>query len=298
MRRKVFEGSGVALVTPFDRQTGRVNFEKLDELVDFQISQGTDALVVTATTGENPTMPTEEHISVVAHVVKHVNGRIPVIAGSGSNDTLFGVDQSKRAEAAGADALMLVTPYYNKTTQRGLVEHFGAIAAGVDVPVILYNVPSRTGMDMKPETMARLMDRHENIVGVKECVLEHVVEHFYYSGGEIQVFSGEDAQVVPLMSLGGKGVISVLANIAPKQVRDMTHACLEGRWEEAARMQIRALPLIQALFCETSPAPVKEALNRMGMDVGKCRLPLVDMEEANVARLVQAMKDFGLPVKE
>ena len=294
MRQKVFEGAGVALVTPFVPKTGEVNYTKLDELLDFHLKNGTEAFIVAATTGENPTLSEEENIHVVAHVVKYVNGRIPVIAGAGSNDTRFGTEQSRRAEAAGADALLLVTPYYNKTTQRGLVLHFGAMASAVNIPILLYNVPARTGMDMKPETVAALMDRHENIVGIKECVLEHVVEHMYYSGGEIQVFSGEDAQVVPLMSMGGCGVISVLGNIAPAHVRAMTQACRDGNWKRAAVLQSRMLPLIRALFSEVSPGPVKEAMNQLGMNVGPCRLPLTEMEAEHAAALKWALAEYGL----
>ncbi len=294
MKRKVFEGSGVAIVTPFVKETGAIDYAKFDELLDFQIENGTDSIIVAGTTGEASTMPDEEHVGLIAHAVSYVNGRVPVVAGAGSNDTIHGVELAKRVETVGADALLLVTPYYNKTTQKGLVEHFGRFAQGVDIPLILYNVPSRTGLDMKPTTVATLADRYDNIVGVKECVFDHVVEHFHLCPGGLQVFSGEDGLVVPLMSMGGSGVISVLANVAPKKVHNMTHACLEGDFKTAARLQAEALPLIKALFCETSPIPVKEAMNRMGMNVGICRMPLVTMEEANIPGLVKAMTEYGL----
>ena len=239
-------------------------------------------------------MPDEEQIEVIKHTVKTVNHRIPVIAGCGSNDTRHGIQLSAMAEAAGADGLLSVTPYYNKTTQKGLVEHYTALASAVSVPVILYNVPGRTGMHMLPETVARVMDRCDNVVGVKECNFSQVGEILHLCGPEVQIFSGEDALVVPLMSMGGKGVISVLSNIAPQKVSTMAHACLEGDYQKAAALQIEALPLIHALFCENSPIPVKAAMNRMGMHVGNCRMPLTTMEDGNYAKLEKALQDYGL----
>lgn len=292
MAKSVFKGSGVALVTPF-KETG-VDFQKLDELLEFHLKNGTDAIIITGTTGEASVMTDEEQIEVIRHAVNTVNHRIPVIAGCGSNDTRHGAELSKMAEDAGADGLLSVTPYYNKTTQKGLIEHFTCIARAVSVPVILYNVPGRTGMNMEPATVAALMDRCENVVGVKECNFNQVGDIFQLCGPEVQVYSGEDGLAVPLMSLGGSGVISVLANIVPDRVSAMLHACLEGDYPKAAAMQIEALPMIKTLFCETSPIPVKEAMNMMGMKVGGCRLPLTSMEEKNRTSLAEALKAYGL----
>lgn len=292
MNHSVFTGSGVALVTPFTK-TG-VDYQKLDELIEFQIAGGTDAIIITGTTGEASVMPDEEQIEVIRHTVDVVNHRIPVIAGCGSNDTRHGISLSAMAADAGADGLLSVTPYYNKTTQKGLVEHYVALAKAVSVPIILYNVPGRTGMNMVPTTVARIMDRCDNVVGVKECNFDQVAELFHLCGPEIKVYSGEDGLVVPLMSMGGSGVISVLANVAPQKVSEMVHACLDGDYPKAAAIQIEAIPMIKALFCETSPIPVKTALNLMGWKVGECRMPLTTMEESNRRVLEAAMKGYGL----
>ena len=230
MNNSVFTGAGVALVTPFT-ETG-VDYQKLDELIEFQIAGGTDAIIITGTTGEASVMPDDEQIEVIKHTVEVVNHRIPVIAGCGSNDTKHGIHLSAMAEEAGADGLLSVTPYYNKTTQKGLVEHYVALAKAVSVPVILYNVPGRTGMNMTPATVARVMERCDNVVGVKECNFDQVAEIFHLCGPNVKVYSGEDGLVVPLMSMGGSGVISVLANIAPKKVSDMVHACLDGDYKK------------------------------------------------------------------
>ena len=292
MAKSVFKGSGVALVTPFTKDG--VDYQKLDELIEFQIQAGTDAIIITGTTGEASVMPDEEQIDVIRHTVETVNHRIAVIAGCGSNDTSHGAQLSAMAEAAGADGLLSVTPYYNKTTQKGLIEHYSYIAKAVSVPVILYNVPGRTGMNMTPATVASIMDRCDNVVGVKECNFDQVGDIFNLCGPDVSVYSGEDGLVVPLMSLGGSGVISVLANVAPKAVSTMVHACLDGNYAKAAEIQIGALPLIKALFCETSPIPVKAAMNMMGMNVGECRMPLTSMEESNRVVLEAAMKGYGL----
>lgn len=292
MNNSVFKGSGVALVTPFT-ETG-VDYKKLDELIEFQIAGGTDAIIITGTTGEASVMTDDEQIEVIKHTVKVVNHRIPVIAGCGSNDTKHGINLSAMAEDAGADGLLSVTPYYNKTTQKGLVEHYVALAKAVSVPVILYNVPGRTGMNMTPATVAKVMDRCDNVVGVKECNFDQVAEIFHLCGTDVKVYSGEDGLVVPLMSMGGSGVISVLANVAPKKVSDMVHACLAGDYKKAAALQIETIPMVKALFCETSPIPVKAALNMMGWNVGECRMPLTSMEESNRALLEAAMKEYGL----
>lgn len=288
MAKSVFKGSGVALITPFDENG--VDFQKLDELLEFQIQNGTDAIIITGTTGEASVMPDEEQIDVIRHTVQTVNHRIPVIAGCGSNDTKHGAELSRMAEEAGADGLLSVTPYYNKTTQKGLIEHYSCIAKAVSVPIILYNVPGRTGMNMEPATVAALMDRFDHIIGVKECNFNQVGDIFQLCGNDVQVYSGEDGLAVPLMSMGGSGVISVVANLLPKQVSQMMHACLEGNYPEAAKIQIELLPLIKALFCETSPIPVKEAMNLMGMHVGNCRLPLTTMEEHHKENLKQVMQ--------
>ena len=292
MNNSVFTGAGVALVTPFT-ETG-VDYQKLDELIEFQIAGGTDAIIITGTTGEASVMPDDEQIEVIKHTVEVVNHRIPVIAGCGSNDTKHGIHLSAMAEEAGADGLLSVTPYYNKTTQKGLVEHYVALAKAVSVPVILYNVPGRTGMNMTPATVARVMERCDNVVGVKECNFDQVAEIFHLCGPNVKVYSGEDGLVVPLMSMGGSGVISVLSNIAPKKVSDMVHACLDGDYKKAAAIQIEAIPMVKALFCETSPIPVKTALNMMGWNVGECRMPLTTMEDNNRAILESALKEYGL----
>ena len=292
MKGSVFTGAGVALITPFNENG--VDYQKLDELIEFQIAGGIDSIIITGTTGEASVMPDDEQIEVIKHTVEVVNHRIPVIAGCGSNDTIHGVHLSALAEEAGADGLLSVTPYYNKTTQKGLVEHYAAVANAVSVPVILYNVPGRTGMNMLPSTVAKIMERCDNVVGVKECNFDQVAEIFNLCGPDVKVYSGEDGLVVPLMSMGGSGVISVLANIAPAKVTDMVHACLQGDYKKAAAIQIEAIPMVKALFCETSPIPVKAALNMMGWNVGKCRMPLTTMEESNRKVLEQAMKEYGL----
>ena len=292
MKGSVFTGAGVALITPFNEDG--VDYQKLDELIEFQIAGGIDSIIITGTTGEASVMPDDEQIEVIKHTVEVVNHRIPVIAGCGSNDTMHGVHLSALAEEAGADGLLSVTPYYNKTTQKGLVEHYAAVANAVSVPVILYNVPGRTGMNMLPSTVAKIMERCDNVVGVKECNFDQVAEIFNLCGPDVKVYSGEDGLVVPLMSMGGSGVISVLANIAPAKVTDMVHACLQGDYKKAAAIQIEAIPMVKALFCETSPIPVKAALNMMGWNVGECRMPLTTMEESNRKVLEQAMKEYGL----
>ena len=292
MKKTVFEGSGVAIITPFAKDG--VDYTKLGELLDFQIQQGTDCIVVAGTTGEASTMPDEEHIRTIQYTVERVAGRVPVLAGTGSNDTLHGAALCRAAQDVGADAVLLVTPSYNKTTQKGLYAHFAVMAGAVDIPIILYNVPSRTGMNMAPETVAQLARDFDNIVGIKECEFSHVGELKNLCGEDFSIYSGEDGLAVPLMSMGGRGVISVLANLVPTDVHRMMTACLQGDWDTARGLQLKALPLIKALFCETSPSPVKEAMNLVGMNVGACRLPLVEMEESNKAKLKQALREYGL----
>lgn len=291
MKKCLFTGSGVAIVTPFT--SDGVDYEKLGELIEFQIKEKTDALVICGTTGEASTMPDEEHIAVIAYAVKKVNGRVPVIAGTGSNDTRHAIHLSKSAEKAGADAILSVSPYYNKTTQRGLYEHFKVIAENIGIPVILYNVPSRTNLNINPDTVQKL-SRVENIVAIKECNLNQVGEIINLCGDDFTIYSGEDGLVVPLMSLGGKGVISVMANIIPKDTHEMAARFLAGDIEGARKLQLKTLDLIKALFSEVSPIPVKEAMNQMGMKVGACRMPLVDMTDANREILIKAMKNYGL----
>jgi 4-hydroxy-tetrahydrodipicolinate synthase len=291
MHQPIFTGSGVAIITPFTKDG--VDFDKLGELLEFHINEGTDAIIICGTTGEASTMPDEEHMSVIKYAVEKVNRRIPVIAGTGSNDTHHAIQLSKYAEEAGSDAILTVTPYYNKTTQRGLYEHFKAIAESINIPVILYNVPSRTNLNLNPETVKALSEI-ENITAVKECNLSQVGDILNLCGEKITVYSGEDGQVVPLLSLGGKGVISVMANIIPKDTHDMVMSYLNGDIERSRKLQLQTLNLIKALFIEVSPIPVKAAMNLMGITVGNCRLPLVNMEEKNLEVLRKALKEYGL----
>ena len=291
----IFTGAGVAIVTPMN-QDGSVNYEKFAELIEFQIANSTDAIIVCGTTGEASTLSHEEHLDVVKYCVEVVNKRIPVIAGTGSNCTETAIYLSKEAESYGVDGLLLVSPYYNKATQNGLYTHFKAIADAVKIPVILYNIQGRTGVNIAPATIARLVNDCENIVGVKEASgnISQVAKIAALTKGAADIYSGNDDQIVPIMSLGGKGVISVLSNIAPKQTHDICAKYLEGDVQGSMQMQLDAIELIDALFCEVNPIPVKKALNLMGMGAGTLRLPLTEMEEANAARLEKAMKDYGL----
>ena len=291
----IFEGAGVALITPF-KENGEVNFEKLEELVEEQIAGGTDAIIACGTTGESSTMTHEEDDEVIRFICKEVNHRIPVIAGTGSNCTREAVSKSIAAEKAGADGLLVVTPYYNKATQKGLIQHFTTIANAVSIPVILYHIPGRTGVTMKPETIVTLCREVPNIVGVKEASgdFSAIAEIMHLSGGEIDVYSGNDDQIVPLLAMGGKGVISVLSNVAPRQTHEICASFFRGDVETSRRMQLEALPLINALFCEVNPIPVKAAMNLMGKEVGPMRLPLTTMEEQNQERLAKAMREYGI----
>lgn len=291
MRKPIFTGAGVAIVTPFT-ETG-VNFEKLEELIEFQIREGIDAIISCGTTGEASTMPDEEHINVIKFTVEKVNGRVPVIAGTGSNDTRHAIKLSKRAEDVGADGILSVTPYYNKTTQKGLYEHFKAIAQSIKIPVILYNVPSRTNLNINPDTMKALSEI-ENIYGVKECNLAQTGDIVNLCGQDFSIYSGNDDQILPLMSYGGLGVISVMANIIPKDTRQIAKLYLEGDVEGSRRLQLKALNLIKALFIEVNPIPIKEAMNLMGFNVGKCRMPLVGMSDKNLAILREELINYGL----
>ena len=294
MKKRIFEGAAVAIVTPMN-ENGSVNFAKFAELIDWQIEQGTDAIIVCGTTGEGSTLSPEEHVAVVKFCIDKVNHRVPVIAGTGSNDTAFSVKLSKEAEEDGADGLLLITPYYNKTSQNGLIAHFTAVADAVNIPCILYNVPGRTGMTITPETCLTL-SRHENIVGIKEASgnLAQAARIAALCGDDLVLYTGEDGLIVPMMSLGGKGVISVLSNVAPKETHDLTAACLKGDFEEGRRLQLKYLSLVDALFSDVNPIPVKEALNLMGKEVGPCRLPLVPMSDAGRENLKNCLAEVDL----
>lgn len=291
----IFKGAGVAIVTPM-YEDGKVNFEQFAKLVEFQIKNGTDAIIVCGTTGEASTLTHEEHLEVIRYCVKTVAGRVPVVAGTGSNCTETAVYLSQEAEKAGADGLLLVSPYYNKATQNGLYAHFKTIADAVKLPVILYNVPSRTGCNILPETIVRLCRDVENIVGVKEASgnISQIAHLAALADGIVDIYSGNDDQIVPVMSLGGLGVISVLSNVAPAQTHEICQRYLDGDVKESCRLQLRAMNLCSALFCEVNPIPVKKALNFMGMDAGTLRMPLCEMEPANAERLRKAMEEYGI----
>ena len=291
----IFKGAGVAIVTPMF-EDGSVNYDKLKEILEEQIASETDAIIICGTTGESATMSEKEHSEVIKFAVDTVAKRIPVIAGTGSNCTQTAIELSKQAEEDGADALLLVTPYYNKATQNGLIAHYKAIAESVSLPIILYNVPSRTGCNILPETAAYLGKNVENIVAIKEASgnISQVAKLKALAGDSLDIYSGNDDQVIPLLSLGGIGVISVLSNVAPKFTHDMVMKYLEGDHETALNMQLEALPLIDALFCEVNPIPVKAAMNRMGKEVGPLRAPLTVMEDAQQQKRAQVMKDFGI----
>ena len=291
----IFKGSGVAIITPM-KENGEVNFEMLDTLLEVQIAGGTDAIIICGTTGESACLTEEEHLEVIKHCVETVNHRIPVIAGTGSNDTAFAIQLSKDAEAVGADALLLVTPYYNKATQNGLIKHFTAIAEAVSIPIILYNVPSRTGCNILPETAAYLAKNVENIVAIKEASgnISQVAKLARLTKGCMDIYSGNDDQVIPLMSLGGLGVISVLANVAPRKTHDMAQAYLDGDVKKACELQLEALPLIAELFNEVNPIPVKAAVAMQGYEVGDPRLPLTPIEPAHKEALKKAMTEYGV----
>lgn len=293
MKEPVFTGSSVAIVTPF--RDGRVDFEKLAELIDFQIAGGTAAITICGTTGESSTLSMEEHMETVDFCIKHVAGRVKVIAGTGSNDTMAALELSQEAEKSGADALLMVTPYYNKTTQKGLIQHYTYIADRVNLPIILYNVPSRTGLSFTAETY-KALSKHPNINGVKEASgnFALLASTLAACGDELYFWSGNDNEVVPMMSLGAKGVISVVANILPGLMAELTQACLDGNFAKGAELQLKYLELMDRLFIEVNPIPVKAAMNLMGMDVGECRLPLCDMDPANYEKLKATLRKYGL----
>lgn len=291
----IFKGAGVAIITPF-RKDGSVDYEKFGEVIEYQVQNGTDAIIVCGTTGESATLSHEEHLEVIRYCVEKVNHRIPVIAGTGSNCTQTAVYLSKEAEKYGADGLLLVTPYYNKATQNGLYRHFKVIADAVKIPVILYNVPSRTGTTMQPETVVRLCKEVENIVGVKDATgnISQVAHLMSIADGCVDLYSGEDAIIVPLLSLGGKGVISVLSNVAPRQTHEICSKYFEGDVAGSCALQLKAVALVEALFCEVNPIPVKKAAELMGLCDGTLRMPLTEMEAEHAARLEREMKNFGI----
>lgn len=294
MSNPIFTGSCVAIVTPMN-QDGSINYQEYGKLIDFQIEGGTDAILACGTTGESAVMDHKEHCSVIEYTLKRVNGRVPVIAGTGSNDTAYAVELTKEAKNMGANGVLSVTPYYNKTSQAGLVAHFNKIADSVDIPMIVYNVPSRTGCNIKPETYAELC-KNPNIVAVKEASdkIGDVAQTIALCGDNLDVYTGCDDMTVPVMSLGGKGVISVFANVMPKEMHEITQLCLNGDYKKGAEMHLHCLELMNALFCDVNPIPVKEAMNMMGFNCGECRLPLVPLSEKSYAYLKSVMAKYGL----
>lgn len=297
MKKTIFTGAGVAIVTPMNPDES-INFDRLGQIIDNQIENGTDAIVICGTTGESATMTDQEHVDCIEYAVKRVNGRVPVIAGAGSNHTSYAVWMSKEAKRVGADALLHVTPYYNKTSQTGLIRHFNAVADATDLPIILYNVPSRTGVNITPATYRELA-KHPNIVAAKEASgnISQIAQIAQACGDELDLYSGNDDQIVPLLSLGAKGVISVLSNIMPRETHDICRLFFEGKIVESRALQLKLLPLINALFSDVNPIPVKEAMNMMGWECGECRLPLVSMQPQAKEHLRVLMQEQGL-IKE
>lgn len=292
MKNTIFTGSAVAIITPM-YEDGSINYDRFAEIIEEQIAGSTDAIVVCGTTGESAVMTDEEHIECIRFCVEKVAKRVPVIAGTGSNDTAYAIDLSIEAEKLGADALLLVTPYYNKTSQKGLIAHFTAIADSVNIPIILYNVPSRTGVNITIDTYKKLA-QHKNIVAAKEASGNISAVAQLAAETDLDIYSGNDDQIVPIMSLGGKGVISVLANCCPKETHDMAQFCLDGNYKAAAELQLKYLEFTNNLFIDVNPIPVKEAMNIMGKNVGECRLPLVRMEDEKIAKLFASMEKLGL----
>lgn len=296
MKHTIFTGAAVAITTPFNLD-GSINYEGLGKNIDYQIDNGTDAIVICGTTGESSTMTDEEHRECIKFAIDYTNHRVPVIAGTGSNDTRYAIELSVEAQNLGADGLLLVTPYYNKTTQAGLLDHFTIIANSVKIPIILYNIPGRTGMNIAVETVEKLA-QHKNIAAIKEASgnISYTAQVAATCGDLIDIYSGNDDMIVPIMSLGGKGVISVLSNILPKETHEIAQLCLDNDFKKAGELQLKYLELINSLFCEVNPIPVKEAMNRLGMAAGACRMPLTKMSADNVARLMSAMQRLGMPV--
>lgn len=291
----IFTGAGVAIITPF-HQDGSVNYEEFENLIEFQIENGTDAVIAAGTTGEASTLSHQEHLEVIRHCVDIVKGRVPVIAGTGSNCTETAVHLSREAQRYGADGVLLVSPYYNKATQNGLYEHFKKIASSIQIPALLYNVPGRTGCNIQPETIIRLCQDTENIIGVKEASgsISQIARLLSLADGKIDVYSGNDDQIVPILSLGGKGVISVLSNVAPKQTHEICRLFFEGKVAESAQVQLKSMELIEALFSEVNPIPVKCGLDFMGYQTGVPRLPLTELETGHKEELKRAMLRYGI----
>ena len=293
-----FTGAGVAIVTPVHEDFS-INYEAFAELIEYQIANSTDAIIVMGTTGESATTTIEEHIDAIRFCVKTVNGRVPVVAGTGSNSTDTAIHLSVEAQECGADALLIVSPYYNKATQNGLYSHYKTIASSVKLPIILYNVPSRTGCNILPETVVRLCRDVENIVGVKEACgnISQIAKLFALADGKVDIYSGNDDQIVPILSMGGKGVISVLSNVAPRETHDICQLYFDGKVKESAALQLKAIPLVDALFCEVNPIPVKKGVELMGIAAGTLRMPLSEIEPAHEEILRRAMADFGCKIK-
>ena len=291
----IFKGAGVAIVTPMNADES-VNYEKLQQLLEEQIAGGTDAVIICGTTGESSCLTVEEHLDVIKACIEYVDHRIPVIAGTGSNCTRDAIHMSKEAEQMGADGLLCVTPYYNKATQKGLIEHYTKISDAVHTPIILYNVPSRTGCNLQPETIAYLAKNTENVRAVKAASgnISQIAKVKALAGDKIDLYSGNDDQIVPILSLGGIGVISVLSNVAPHQTHEICQAWFDGEVEKSARLQLEAIDMIEALFCEVNPIPVKTAMNLMGKEVGPLRAPLCEMEPKNLERLKKSLQGYGL----
>ncbi len=291
----MFKGSGVAIVTPF--KDDKINFKKLEELLEWHVSEGTDAIIICGTTGESATMSDDEKKEAIRFTVEKINKRIPVIAGTGSNNTKHSIELSQYAEKVGADGLLVVTPYYNKTTQKGLIEHYTAIADKVNTPIIIYNVPGRTGLNILPKTIMELA-KHQNIKGVKEASgnIAQVAEIARLVPDDFYIYSGNDDMIVPLLSLGGHGVISVVANILPKDTHNIVEYFLDGDLKSSRELQLKMKPLIDALFIEVNPIPVKEAMNLLGMEVGPCKLPLTSMTDENKQKLIHEMSLYGMNV--
>ena len=294
----IFTGAGVAIVTPFNEDES-INYDRLDELIDFHCENGTDSIIICGTTGESATMTEEEHLECVKFAIDRAKGRIPVIAGTGSNCTKTAVDMSKEAADYGADGLLIVTPYYNKATQAGLIAHYTAVAKEAKAPIIMYSVASRTGCNIEPATVASLVRDVENIVGVKEASgnISQVAKILSLTDGNVDLYSGNDDQIVPILSLGGKGVISVLSNVAPKETHDMCAKFFAGDVKESARLQLQAIPLVEQLFSEVNPIPVKKAMQLMGMECGGLRMPLTELTKGHEETLKAAMKEFGIKLK-
>lgn len=291
----IYKGAGVAIVTPM-KENLDVNYEKLEEIINFQIDNGTDCIIIAGTTGESSTLSMEEHRQVIKSAVEFTKHRVPVIAGTGSNCTATAIQLTQEAEEDGADGALVVTPYYNKASQTGLIKHYGAIADATKLPLVLYNVPGRTGCNLLPETVAELFKTKENVVALKEATgnMAQASKTMYLTDGKLDMYSGEDGLVVPLLSVGAIGVISVISNIAPQQTHDMVMSYLNGDLQKSLDLQMKSLPVVDALFSEVNPIPVKRAMNLMGMNVGSLRSPLCEMGDANVAVLEQAMKEYGL----